>query len=166
MKHRNAESGNSQAGNGTIDLANTVIECMNPWSPGFGLNGDFLLHASTLNYLSRRYFSACIRTATNGIELLRGKQNAHPCHRHWLPPGGRHRVSDMTPEGTAFARRRYRYGFDENVAAQDREPSAPSAGGPRGGLSPPRLPLAGRGNASLRRPADRQRQTRALPSCT
>jgi cellulose synthase/poly-beta-1,6-N-acetylglucosamine synthase-like glycosyltransferase len=44
----------------------------------------------------------------------------------------------MTPEGTAFAKRRYRYGFDEGVAAQDREPSAPSADGqPLGPASPP-----------------------------
>lgn len=45
----------AQNPNGSIDLANTVIKVRNSWSTQFGLNGDYLLHASTLNYLSRYY---------------------------------------------------------------------------------------------------------------
>jgi len=45
----------AQAGNGTIDLANTVIKVRNSWSTQFGLDGNYLIHASTLNYLSRYY---------------------------------------------------------------------------------------------------------------
>lgn len=45
----------AQAANGAIDLARTVIQVRNSWSTKFGLGGDYLLHASTLNYLSRYY---------------------------------------------------------------------------------------------------------------
>jgi hypothetical protein len=45
----------AQAGNGAVDLHNTVIKVRNSWSTQFGLNGDYLLHASTLNYLARYY---------------------------------------------------------------------------------------------------------------
>jgi len=45
----------AQASNGTVDLANTVIKVRNSWSAQFALNGDYLLHASTLNYLARYY---------------------------------------------------------------------------------------------------------------
>lgn len=45
----------AQASNGTVDLHNTVIKVRNSWSGQFGLNGDYLLHASTLNYLARYY---------------------------------------------------------------------------------------------------------------
>jgi hypothetical protein len=41
--------------NGGVDLANTVIKVRNSRSTQFGLNGDYLLHASTLNYLVRYY---------------------------------------------------------------------------------------------------------------
>jgi hypothetical protein len=34
---------------------NTVIKVRNSWSTQFGLNGDYLLHASTLNYLAGYY---------------------------------------------------------------------------------------------------------------
>ena len=44
-----------QLGSGSVDLANTVIKVRNSWSTQFGLNGDYLLHASTLNYLLRYY---------------------------------------------------------------------------------------------------------------
>ena len=40
---------------GSVDLGNTVIKVRNSWSTQFGLNGDYLLHASTLNYLLRYY---------------------------------------------------------------------------------------------------------------
>jgi hypothetical protein len=43
------------ASNGSVDLANTVIKVRNSWSTQFGLNGDYLLHASTLNYLLKYY---------------------------------------------------------------------------------------------------------------
>jgi hypothetical protein len=45
----------AQSANGSVDLANTVIKVRNSWSTQFGLDGDYLLHASTLNYLSRYY---------------------------------------------------------------------------------------------------------------
>jgi hypothetical protein len=45
----------AQAANGHVDLANTVIQVRNSWSEQFGKDGDYLLHASTLNYLSRYY---------------------------------------------------------------------------------------------------------------
>jgi hypothetical protein len=45
----------AQSSNGTIDLANTVIKVRNSWSTQFALDGDYLLHASTLNYLARYY---------------------------------------------------------------------------------------------------------------
>lgn len=51
----------AQAADGTIDLANTVIRVRNSWSTKFGVNGDYLLHASTLNYLGRHYdFKAAV----------------------------------------------------------------------------------------------------------
>jgi hypothetical protein len=43
------------AGDGSVDLAHTVIKVRNSWSTQFGLNGDYLLHASTLNYLLKYY---------------------------------------------------------------------------------------------------------------
>jgi hypothetical protein len=43
------------ASDGSVDLANTVIKVRNSWSTQFGLNGDYLLHASTLNYLLKYY---------------------------------------------------------------------------------------------------------------
>jgi hypothetical protein len=45
----------AQAADGTVDLANTVLRVRNSWSTQFGLGGDYLLHASTLNYLARHY---------------------------------------------------------------------------------------------------------------
>ena len=53
-------SGNHKVGlaltsSGSVDLGNTVIKVRNSWSTQFGLNGDYLLHASTLNYLLRYY---------------------------------------------------------------------------------------------------------------
>jgi hypothetical protein len=45
----------AQTSNGTIDLTNTVIKLRNSWSTAFGNNGDYFLHASTLNHLSRYY---------------------------------------------------------------------------------------------------------------
>lgn len=45
----------AQAGNGTVDLTRTVVKVRNSWSTQFGLDGDYLLHASTLNHLSRYY---------------------------------------------------------------------------------------------------------------
>ena len=43
------------ASNGSVDLTHTVIKVRNSWSTQFGLNGDYLLHASTLNYLLKYY---------------------------------------------------------------------------------------------------------------
>jgi len=37
---------------GQVDLASTVIRVRNSWSAAFGLSGDFLIHASTLDLLS------------------------------------------------------------------------------------------------------------------
>jgi hypothetical protein len=49
------------ASNGSVDLAHTVIKVRNSWSTQFGLNGDYLLHASTLNYLLKYYdFKAAV----------------------------------------------------------------------------------------------------------
>jgi hypothetical protein len=45
----------AQSANGSVDLHNTVIQVRNSWSQQFGKDGDYLLHASTLNYLSRYY---------------------------------------------------------------------------------------------------------------
>lgn len=45
----------AQASNGTIDLASTVIKVRNSWSAQFDQDGDYLLHASTLNYLVKYY---------------------------------------------------------------------------------------------------------------
>lgn len=42
-----------QLSNGHIDLSQTIIRVRNSWSDGWGLSGDFLLHASTLDYLSQ-----------------------------------------------------------------------------------------------------------------
>lgn len=53
----------AQATNGTVDLANTVIRVRNSWSTKFGLGGDYLLHASTLNYLARYYDFKAITVA-------------------------------------------------------------------------------------------------------
>lgn len=39
--------------NGTVDLQNTVIKVRNSWSAKFALSGDYLLHASTLQYLAQ-----------------------------------------------------------------------------------------------------------------
>jgi len=45
----------AQASNGSVELQNTVIKVRNSWSTQFGVNGDYLLHASTLSYLARHY---------------------------------------------------------------------------------------------------------------
>ena len=45
----------AQAANGSVDLAHTVIKVRNSWSTQFGQDGDYLLHASTLNRLARYY---------------------------------------------------------------------------------------------------------------
>lgn len=45
----------AQNADGSVDLHNTVIKVRNSWSTQFGLDGDYLLHASTLNYLARYY---------------------------------------------------------------------------------------------------------------
>ena len=45
----------AQAADGTVDLGNTVLRVRNSWSTQFALNGDYLVHASTLNYLARHY---------------------------------------------------------------------------------------------------------------
>jgi hypothetical protein len=51
----------AQASNGSVDLINTVIKVRNSWSTQFALDGDYLLHASTLSYLARHYdFKAVI----------------------------------------------------------------------------------------------------------
>lgn len=41
----------AQASNGSVNLASTVFRVRNSWSKTWGLDGDFLLHASTLQYL-------------------------------------------------------------------------------------------------------------------
>jgi hypothetical protein len=38
---------------GTVDLQNTVIRVRNSWSTAFGLTGDYLIHASTLDLMSQ-----------------------------------------------------------------------------------------------------------------
>lgn len=43
----------AQAADGTVDLQQTVIRVRNSWSAAFGLGGDFLIHASTLDWLSQ-----------------------------------------------------------------------------------------------------------------
>ena len=45
----------AQGSDGTVDLANTVLRVRNSWSTQFAQNGDYLVHASTLNYLARHY---------------------------------------------------------------------------------------------------------------
>jgi hypothetical protein len=45
----------AQAADGTVDLGNTVLRVRNSWSTQFGLNGDYLLHASTLSHLARHF---------------------------------------------------------------------------------------------------------------
>jgi hypothetical protein len=45
----------AQLANGSVDLVNTVIRVRNSWSAKFGIGGDYLLHASTLDYLARYY---------------------------------------------------------------------------------------------------------------
>lgn len=42
----------AQASNGSIDLQKTVLRVRNSWSDAFALEGDFLIHASTLDYLA------------------------------------------------------------------------------------------------------------------
>lgn len=41
----------AQLKGGAIDLQNTYIKIRNSWSQNFGLNGDYLIHASTLDLL-------------------------------------------------------------------------------------------------------------------
>jgi len=43
----------AQAASGTVDLQQTVIKVRNSWSAAFALGGDYLIHASTLNYLAQ-----------------------------------------------------------------------------------------------------------------
>jgi hypothetical protein len=38
---------------GQVDLQSTVIRVRNSWSASFGLSGDYLIHASTLDYLAQ-----------------------------------------------------------------------------------------------------------------
>lgn len=45
----------AQAASGQVDLENTVLRVRNSWSTQFALDGDYLLHASTLNYLARHF---------------------------------------------------------------------------------------------------------------
>jgi hypothetical protein len=45
----------AQGTDGTVDLANTVLRVRNSWSTQFALTGDYLVHASTINYLARHY---------------------------------------------------------------------------------------------------------------
>jgi hypothetical protein len=55
----------AQAGNGTVDLQNTVIEVRNSWSASWGpLAGNYLVHASTLNYLAQYMDYKAIVAAT------------------------------------------------------------------------------------------------------
>jgi hypothetical protein len=45
----------AQAADGTVDLPNTVLRVRNSWSAKFAQSGDYLVHASTLNYLARHF---------------------------------------------------------------------------------------------------------------
>ncbi len=45
----------AQTSDGTVELNQTVIKVRNSWSQQFALDGDYLLHASTLNYLAKYY---------------------------------------------------------------------------------------------------------------
>jgi hypothetical protein len=45
----------AQASDGSVELQNTYIKVRNSWSMQFGVDGDYLLHASTLSYLGRHY---------------------------------------------------------------------------------------------------------------
>jgi hypothetical protein len=45
----------AQGSDGTVDLANTVLRVRNSWSVQFAQSGDYLVHASTLNFLARHY---------------------------------------------------------------------------------------------------------------
>jgi hypothetical protein len=45
----------AQGSDGTVDVASTVLRVRNSWSVKFAQSGDYLLHASTLNYLARHY---------------------------------------------------------------------------------------------------------------
>jgi hypothetical protein len=45
----------AQASDGSVELQNTYIKVRNSWSTAFGVDGDYLLHASTLSYLARHY---------------------------------------------------------------------------------------------------------------
>lgn len=40
-------------GTGSVDLQNTVLRVRNSWGPSWGDSGDFLVHASTLDYLAQ-----------------------------------------------------------------------------------------------------------------
>lgn len=51
----------AQLSDGSVDLINTVIKVRNSWSTQFALDGDYLLHASTLSYLARNFdFKAAV----------------------------------------------------------------------------------------------------------
>lgn len=41
----------AQTSTGAVDLSNTVLRVRNSWAASWGLSGDFLIHASTLDYL-------------------------------------------------------------------------------------------------------------------
>jgi hypothetical protein len=45
----------SQAADGTVDLASTVLRVRNSWSTQFAQDGDYLIHASTLNHFARHF---------------------------------------------------------------------------------------------------------------
>ncbi|HUC59816.1 MAG TPA: hypothetical protein VMA95_20620 [Streptosporangiaceae bacterium] len=45
----------AQTADGTVELNSTVIRVRNSWSTQFALDGDYLVHASTLNYLAKYY---------------------------------------------------------------------------------------------------------------
>jgi hypothetical protein len=54
--HETCQYGIQQLGQtkaGVVDLQKTVIKVRNSWSTQFGLNGDYLLHASTLDLLNQ-----------------------------------------------------------------------------------------------------------------
>lgn len=52
---------------GKVDLAKTVLRVRNSWSESWGLSGDFLIHASTLDYLAQYvdYKAVTIGTPAN-----------------------------------------------------------------------------------------------------
>lgn len=43
----------AQLANGAVDLQHTVIKVRNSWSEQFALSGDYLIHASTLDWLAQ-----------------------------------------------------------------------------------------------------------------